>query len=56
MGQLNCSSVSSDDGVDSQNKILTTPDISNIKHSWTIVVKSGLKENGVNMMIRYNIL
>ncbi len=52
MGQLNCSSASPEDACDPQNLILTTPDIANIKYSWKFVVKSGLKENGVNMMIR----
>jgi hypothetical protein len=49
----NCSSGSKEDQIDSKQQVLNTLDIANIKHSWTFVVKSGLKENGVNMMIRY---
>ena len=48
----NCSTGSNEDTLDSKSQLLTQSDIANVKHSWTFVVKSGLKENGVNMMIR----
>ena len=51
MGQLNCSTSNNEE--DGKIQTLSILDITNIKHSWKFVVKSGLKENGVNMMIRY---
>ncbi len=50
MGQLNCSTNNNSD--ESKIQTLSILDITNIKHSWKFVVKSGLKENGVNMMIK----
>ena len=51
MGQ--CSSSTKEDSTsETKNQSLTHIEITLIKNSWKLIVKQGLQQNGVNMMIR----
>ena len=51
MGQCS-SSTKEDSTIETKNQSLTHIEITLIKNSWKLIVKQGLQQNGVNMMIR----
>ena len=49
----NCTQGNTEDFIDIKSQTLTKNDIKIIQDSWKHVVKGGLKEYGVNMMMRF---
>ena len=50
MGQ--CTTGNKEESSDVKNQSLNSSELSSLKNSWKPVVKQGLQQNGINMMIR----